>query len=151
MKIDTVDRKILDILQHDALASYEKIAHMVHRSPSTIRDRIASLEKHGVILGYGAIVDRQALGQTAEAFVFCNLPGGRERETVDICSKIPSVIRVFHISGDRRTVLRVAARDSTALWELLRGPLKDLGIADVDVRMILKTEKQFPAEIVDTE
>ncbi len=151
LKIDTVDRKIMDILQHDALASYDKIAQVVHKSASAVRDRIGNLERHSVILGYGAIVDRQKLGQTAEAFVFCNLPLGKEKEAADYCSKIPSVIRVFHISGDRRTVLRVAARDNTALWELLKGPLTEAGVTDMDVKIILSTEKPFPAEIVDTE
>lgn len=151
MKIDAVDRRILDILQHDALASYEKIAQAVHKSASAVRDRIGSLERHNVVLGYGAIVDRQKLGQTAEAFVFCNLPAGKEKEAADYCSKIPSVIRVFHISGDRGTVLRVAARDNSALWDLLKGPLREAGLTDVDVKMILRTEKPFPAEIVDTE
>lgn len=151
LRIDTVDRKILDILQHDALASYDKIGQIVHKSASAVRDRIGNLERHSVILGYGAIVDRQKLGQTAEAFVFCNLPFGKEKEAADYCGRFSSVIRVFHISGDRHTVLRVAARDNTALWDLLRGPLTEAGIKDLDVKIILRTEKPFPAEIVDTE
>lgn len=151
MTIDSIDRKILEILQHDALATYDTIARRLRRSPSTVRDRIRQMEARGVIQGYCAIVDRQSLGQSTEALVFCNLPAGREEEVAAACLSIPAVTRVFHVSGERRTVLRVATHDNQALWTLLGGALKELGIIDVDVKVILKTRQRFPPDLVLTE
>lgn len=109
------------------------------------------MEAGGVILGYCAVVDRHALGQTTEALIFCNLPPGREEEVAAACFEFPLITRVFHVSGERRTVLRVAAPDNRALWNFIATDLKNLGVVDVDVKIILKTRERFPPDLVSTE
>lgn len=96
MKVDALDRKILAVLQRDARASYERIAAGLRRSPSTVRDRIAHLERAGVIRGYCAVIDPQSVGLGTEALVFCNMPPDREDDVASACLAFPPVLRVFH-------------------------------------------------------
>lgn len=151
MKLDSVNRKILSILQHDALATYDDIARRLRRSPSTVRDRILRMERSGIIHGYCAVVDRQTLGVSTEALVFCNLPADREEEVAALCLALPQVTRIFHVSGERRTVLRVAVQDNATLWRFLTLDLKDLGIVDMDVKVILWSRQRFPPDLVVTD
>ncbi|EQD47846.1 Transcription regulator, AsnC-type [mine drainage metagenome] len=151
MKVDALDRKILAVLQNDAQASYDRIAEILHRSPSTVRDRIAHMERAGVIRGYCAVIDPQSVGLGTEALVFCNMPSDREDEVASACLSLPPVLRVFHVSGERRTVLRVAVPDTQALWRFIAIDLKSLGIVDIDVKVILRTWQRFPPELLPTE
>jgi DNA-binding Lrp family transcriptional regulator len=151
MKVDKTNRAILEILQHDALATYDAIAKRLGRSPSLVRDRIRAMESDGVIQGYCAIVDRRRLGQTTEALIFCNLPAGNEEEAAATCIGLSQVTRVFHVSGEKRTVLRVATHDNRSLWEFITTDLKAIGIVDLDVKVILKTRQRFPPDLVFTD
>ena len=83
MKIDTINKNILYLLQRDARMTYKEIAKELKRSETTIRDRIKALERLGIIQGYTALIDKTALGLNFFAIIFGNptssseLDGGR--------------------------------------------------------------------------
>lgn len=149
-RVDVIDRQILEILQHNSQATYDDIAARIRRSASTTRDRIRQMERSGIIRGYCAIIDAKAVGLGTEALIFCNLPSDREEEVLADCLSLRPVIRVFHVSGERRTVLRVAVPDNRALWRFITTDLKRLGIIDVDAKVILDSRERFPPDLLPT-
>lgn len=54
--MDHIDRKIIDILQHDARIPLKEIADQVFLSSPAVSARIARLEHSGTITGYQAQV-----------------------------------------------------------------------------------------------
>ncbi|HVF08343.1 MAG TPA: winged helix-turn-helix transcriptional regulator, partial [Actinomycetota bacterium] len=60
--LDDRDRDIVATLQQDARATYADVAARVGLSASAVHDRVRKLEQQGVIRGYSAVVDPQALG-----------------------------------------------------------------------------------------
>ena len=60
--MDTLDRKILQVLQRDARTSLQEIGQAVGLSPSPCWGRIKRMEEAGVIEGYTVRLNAQALG-----------------------------------------------------------------------------------------
>ncbi len=54
---------LIRLLQKDALAPHEDLAAQLGLSAEEVDDRIAQLEREGVILGYQAIVDKEKLNK----------------------------------------------------------------------------------------
>ncbi len=148
--VDSMNRRILNILQKDARATVAEISRKLRRSESTIRERIRRMEAKGIIRGYYACVDKAAIGYRSEAFVFCNIdPADRER-ILDELLRLKNVTGIFHVSGERRLLLKVAAEDNQQLRAFIHDVLIPLGIRDVDSRIMMDvTEKLPPDAVVD--
>lgn len=67
--IDRIDRKILDQLQRDGRISMTELAQQVGLSTSPCAERVRRLERSGVIQGYHARVNPEALGRGLLVFV----------------------------------------------------------------------------------
>jgi DNA-binding Lrp family transcriptional regulator len=63
MQLDETDLMILKILQDNGRLSFRQIADKVKVSVPTISNKIANLERTGVIRGYSAILDPDRLGE----------------------------------------------------------------------------------------
>ena len=62
MPLDTVDRRMLAILQTEGRISNAALAERLHLSPSPCLRRLRALEHDGVISSYRAVLDRAELG-----------------------------------------------------------------------------------------
>lgn len=120
--IDEIDRKILNILQQNARVSNVQIAREVGMAPSAILERIRKLESRGVIRGYEAKIDPEALGLNLLAYVYVRsdeLVG--EEVTGQGLAELPEVQEVHHIAGEDCYLVKVRTTDAKALSHLLRG------------------------------
>ncbi len=150
--IDNVDRQILTILQKDARTSNAAIARQVGMAPSAIFERIRKLEERGVLRGFSAHVDPDALGLTLLAFVFVQT---EERhgapQTATLLSRIPGVQEVHHVAGEDCLLVKLRARDPEALGRILR---EDVGAIDTvrstRTTVVLHTAVETTALPIDT-
>ena len=67
--LDERDLEIVAALQEDARATYADVAARVGLSASSVHDRVRKLEAAGVIRGYRAVVDPEALGLFVTALI----------------------------------------------------------------------------------
>lgn len=118
---DDIDRQIVNIIQNDARISIAEIGRQLGMAPSGILERIRKLEARGVIRGYEARLDPQALGRGLLAFVFVRAD---ERvgsgETGELLAAIPDVQEVHHIAGEDCYLVKVRVENTEALARLLR-------------------------------
>jgi len=119
--IDEIDAQILNILQDDARISNADIARQVGMAPSAIFERIRKLEARGILRGYEARIDPDAvdLGLLAFVFVRADEPLGAP-ETGALLTRIPEVQEVHHIAGEDCYLVKVRAANTAALGRLLR-------------------------------
>jgi DNA-binding Lrp family transcriptional regulator len=94
---------LLRLLQQDATTSRDDLARQLNLSVAEVNDRIATLEKDGVIRGYQAIVDRERLDKnTVTAFIEVRITpergGGFDRIAQRI-AKFDQVVSCYLISG----------------------------------------------------
>ena len=102
-ELDKIDRKILSILQQDARISITDLAEQVWLSVTPCSERVKRLEKEGVILGYHARLDPQALELSLLVFVEIKLSAKSgvifEKFKQEII-KLPNVLECHLVSGD---------------------------------------------------
>ena len=63
IRIDTINAKLLRMLQNDARTSFKEIAKECNVSLDTIKNRFNILKKNGVIRGSTIVVDPKKMGQ----------------------------------------------------------------------------------------
>lgn len=73
--MDSTDREIVRLLMADGRLTHEEISRAVHLSRPAVHDRVKRLENAGVIRGYRAEVDWEALGLPVTAFVWLRVTG----------------------------------------------------------------------------
>lgn len=112
MRLDDIDRKIVAALIKDGRRTFADIGAEVRLSAPAVKRRVDRLRSAGVVRGFTAIVDTDALGWTVEAFVelFCEgkVPAAEIQAMV---ADVPEVIEAYTVTGDADALLRVRAED----------------------------------------
>ncbi len=119
--MDTKDRKIIALLEKDARLGYGDVGKQVGLAGSSVHDRVRKLEKAGVIKGYRAEVDLEAVGLPITAIVSLAL---RPSSPTDIPAKVaefPEIESCYSVAGDNSYALMVRAASTRDLEELLDG------------------------------
>ncbi|MFI7067676.1 Lrp/AsnC family transcriptional regulator [Kribbella sp. NPDC050124] len=116
--LDSIDLRLLDLLSRDARASQRRIARELGISPPTVGERIARLERDGVIRGYRAEVDWGALGFPMQAFASI-VAASRQAHVLRALYEIREVEQVSVVTGSMDLLARLRVRDSTHLRRVL--------------------------------
>ena len=119
--MDAKDVKILNILQKNARTPNAEIARQLAMAPSGVLERIRKLEERGIITGYEARLNAEAVGLGLVAFVFVKTddPVGRNATTKQI-AKIPEAQEVHDIAGEDCHLVKLRVRDTRHLKEVLQ-------------------------------
>lgn len=149
--IDEIDRQILLILQQNARTSNAEIARQIDMAPSAVLERIRRLESRGVIQGYEARINPEALGLGVLAFVFVRSTDfDGEAKTAELLSRISEVQEAHHIAGEDCFLLKVRAKDAKTLGRLLRERIGSTGtVQSTRTTIVLETLResaQLPLE-----
>ena len=69
VELDTIDLRILDLLQENCKQSLATLGEQVHLSAPAVMERVHKMEEVGVIRGYTALLDARSLGKDVTAFI----------------------------------------------------------------------------------
>lgn len=105
--MDSVDEKIIQLLQKNARTSIKDIASQVFLSSPAVTARIDRLEKIGIIRGYHAQIDPEALGYRIKAFVNLEMEPSKKTEFYAYDENVPNVIECNCVTGDYAMLLQV--------------------------------------------
>lgn len=117
--IDSIDKNILQELTSDARISYAELGRKVGLSPSAAAERVRQLESLGLIKGYRAEIDWQALGFPLIAFVRLTCDGTHYRPFLKFLSSLDAVQECHHLTGSDAFLLKVALRSIVQLEEVI--------------------------------
>ncbi len=143
--IDALDRQILDVLQREGRTRNNALADQVHLSPSPCLRRVKELEADGIITGYRAELDREAVGLGLTVFVELKIDGHSEQTSTRIeqtLSALPQVLACHVVSGAADFLLEVAVPDLAAYQRFLLGDLLTVpSVHDVRSNIAIRTAK----------
>jgi DNA-binding Lrp family transcriptional regulator len=138
--IDSTDRAILRELQHDARRTNRELAAAVHVSPSTSLERVRSLRAKGVIRGFSADVDLDALGRSLQAIIAVRIrPPSRDvlESFRDWVAGLPETVGVFVVSGSADFLIHLAVADTQHLYSFVIDRLTERPeVADVQTSIV---------------
>lgn len=141
--LDSIDLAILQALQADAKMSLNRVGERVGLSAPSVMERIRKLEQAGVISGYHAQVDARRVGLDIAAFigVSINSPsaiGEFEAWVVDE----PEVQECHHVTGAHTLLLKVKARNTRALEQLISRIRSIPGVERTETNLVLSTHTE---------
>jgi Lrp/AsnC family leucine-responsive transcriptional regulator len=116
--LDEINRDLLDLLQTDGRMSYRELGERCGLTAPAVAERVRKLENAGVIRGYRATLDYEALGFPILCIVRLNAPRGA-RTVDDKIEAIPNVIEANRVTGSESHVIRARVRSTRHLEDLL--------------------------------
>ncbi|MFD9123191.1 Lrp/AsnC family transcriptional regulator [Kitasatospora sp. NPDC059571] len=143
--MDEIDRMILRELQEDGRLTNQELAQRVGLTASPCMRRVRQLEQDGVIRGYRAVLDPEAVGRSFEVLVSVEVK--RDREAVEAFEAalqgIPDVVEAYRLFGSPGCLLRIAVADLRAYERLWIERLTSLsGVSEVNSQIIMKRIKE---------
>lgn len=115
LELDSLDMRILAVLNQDARKSYRDIAGEVDASISTVSNRVRRLEAEGVIKGYAPIIDESKVGYDVLAVIGVKIHKGKLLEVQRRIAKDDRVSHVYDITGEWDSVVIVHLRSTREL------------------------------------
>ena len=97
--MEHIDEQIIGLLSRDGRMSYTDLGKATGLSTSAAQQRVRRLEQRGVILGYKAIVDPEALGKLLTGFVSVRLRDDDEDALPTLIADLPEVVSCYSMAG----------------------------------------------------
>ncbi|ASY35965.1 MULTISPECIES: Lrp/AsnC family transcriptional regulator [unclassified Streptomyces] len=118
--MEDLDRQIVRLLVADGRMSYTDLGKATGLSTSAVHQRVRRLEQRGVIRGYAAVVDPEAVGLAMTAFI--SVKPFDPSAPDDIAERLAPVeeIEACHsVAGDENYILKVRVQSPYDLENLL--------------------------------
>jgi Lrp/AsnC family leucine-responsive transcriptional regulator len=144
--MEDIDRRIVELLSVDGRMSFTDLGKETGLSTSAVHQRVRRLEKRGVIRGYRAVVDPEALGLPMTAFVSIKaFDAAAEDEAPKKIAKVKGVEACYSVAGDEAYILKVRVGSPQGLEALL----SDIrSIAGVSTRTTVVLSVPFEGRVV---
>jgi Lrp/AsnC family transcriptional regulator len=146
--MDKLDRRILELLQHNAELTAAEIADRVGLSKAPCWRRIKKLQEEGVVKKTVALLDARALNVGTTVFVM--LKTAKHNETwfekfVAAVRDIPEVTEIHRMSGDVDYLMRIVVPDIDAYDVVYKKLISTVEFLDVSASFALETIKYTTA------
>ena len=122
MHLDSTDKKLIMLLQHDSKQTNKELSYKLGLSVTAIYERVKKLEKEGIIKKYVALIDKNEVENSFVAFCHIKLVQHSkdfvtkfEREV----TQLKEVLECYHISGDYDYLLKVIVKDMEAFRDFM--------------------------------
>lgn len=116
--LDAIAWDLLELLQSDGRLSFSELGRRVGLSAPAVADRVRRLEEAGVITGYRAQVNPDAVGMPITAFVRLRLTGAGSEDVVEVARTLPEVREIHGITGEDAYLLKVTVTSVRHLEQL---------------------------------
>lgn len=152
--LDDVDLALLRLLATDARASQRSLARELGMSAPTIGERIARMERTGVIRGYSVVLDWGAAGFPVAVYLAITAVQGHDLGPVMAAvSQLPEVETVTVVTGELDLLARLRVRDYAHLRTVLLEKVWQInGVQRTETYLAIAEapHKNFVSELVES-
>lgn len=141
---DSIDSKILQLLQRNGRVTQTELASLVGLSSPAVAERIKKLEEKGVIQGFQARLNPKALQLGLTAFISLCVDHLDSLPTFfDTISQTPNILECHHVTGEESFFLKVRVKDTGELEHLLTSSILAIpSVSHVRTAIALSTTKE---------
>ncbi len=138
---------LLQLLRRKARVSDQELADILSSDTSTVAKNVAAFEKDGTILGYHAVIDPEAMGDTSvSAFIEVKVTpergGGFDRLALRV-ARFDQVVSCYLASGGYDLMVVVEGGDLREVARFVSEKLSSLdGVISTATHFRLKTYKE---------
>ncbi|MDZ4715324.1 MAG: Lrp/AsnC family transcriptional regulator [Cytophagales bacterium] len=144
-KLDSIDRKILELLQANSNITNAQLAQEIGLSAAPTLERVKKLETAGIIRSYHAVVDPAGVGIGVSTFVMATLKGHNKENIskfIEAIAEIDEIIECHHVTGSADFILKVVSTDIPSYQNLMLEKVTNIEVVDnLQSMVILSTFK----------
>ncbi len=149
--MDAVDKKILEILQTNALSTAKEMASALSLTTTPVYERIKKLQRLGVIKQYVALLDADLLGKNIVVFMNITIKDhqAESRSTfIKQMESLTSVVELYHTSGSFDFLAKVRFSTIQEYRNFLVNEVSSIyNINDIESQIVLE-EIKYTTRIV---
>lgn len=128
--MEELDRQIVELLVRDGRMSYTDLGRATGLSTSAVHQRVRRLEQRGVIRGYAAVVDPEAVGLPMTAFISVKpFDPGAPDDVPERLADIAEIEACHSVAGDESYILKVRVARPGDLEHLLARIRSQAGVS----------------------
>lgn len=147
-KIDSLDKKILEIISNNARIPFKDVAAKCGVSRAAIHQRVQRLIDMNVIVGSGYHVNPGSLGYNTTTYIGIKLEkGSMYNAVVQDFTKIPEIVECHYTTGPYTMLVKLYAKDNAHLMELLNNKVQQIsGVVSTETLISLtqSIKKELP-------
>lgn len=148
--MDSIDTKILRLLQANARVTASEIAGEVNLSIPAVSERLKKLETSGIIKQYTAIINPERLDKTLMAMIFITLERPKYSDIfVEFVKEKNDILECHYLAGDYDYVLKIMTENTSTLQELLNHIKSVQGVQKTRTIVVLSSAKNNYSIIPD--
>ncbi|WP_456279208.1 Lrp/AsnC family transcriptional regulator [Bacillus sp. AK128] len=142
MKLDEIDRKILQLLTDNARMSYVDIGKQLNLSRVSIRERVNQLIEGGVIEKFSVVINSEKVGKGVSAFFEVDCEPASLVQVAQTLVDNPAVASCYQMTGPSTLHMHVLVEDFSKLEHFINEELYSLqGITRVESHILLRRFK----------
>lgn len=146
LRLDAIDKKILEILQEEGRITNNELARRVGLTTTPTLERVRRLEREGIIEGYQARINKKAVDKGLTVFVTVTLSIHQLKlleEFTSAVQAIPEILACYNTTGEGDFLLKIVVKDTQDYEHLLRTKLATLpDVQRVHTSIVLSTIKE---------
>jgi Lrp/AsnC family transcriptional regulator, leucine-responsive regulatory protein len=120
MSVEDLDRQIVKLLMLDGRMSYTDLGKATGLSTSAAHQRVRRLEQRGIIRGYAAVVDAEAVGLPLTAFISVKpIDPSAPDDAPELLADLAELEACHSVAGDESYILKVRVPTPGDLERLL--------------------------------
>lgn len=142
-EIDYLDKKIIEILQENALLTNVGIGEMINLSPSAVNERIRKLKDKNIIKRIAAIINAKYIKKELCAFVYVLIDKpDQSNEFLKNVVKNSNILECHHVTGEYSYLLKVRVENTKELEIFISTFLKtQKGLSKTLTQIVLSSAK----------
>ena len=144
VKLDTLDRNILNVLQEDSSLSLDEIARKTGSSKTPVWNRIRKLKTAGVIKRQTVILSPEALGLEACFFVLVRTSEHEadwQAKFLETLRARPEVMEAHRLAGDIDYILKVRVANAKAYDDFYQALISKVKVFNVTALLSMEEIK----------
>jgi len=148
LTLDTIDRRILALLQADCTLSMDAIAERVALSRNAVWRRIKGMEDNGLIRARVALLDPDALDLGLDVIMMVRTTDHRpdwQARFARALRDFPEIQGAYRMTGDLDYLIRARVRDVKAYDALYQRLTRRVDLADVSASFVMEELKDTTA------
>ncbi|MEX5260993.1 Lrp/AsnC family transcriptional regulator [Kocuria sp. CPCC 205263] len=136
---DPMDVRLATEVSHDPRATLAQLSERVGLSVSAVQARLRKLESGGVIVGYQAILDPEAIGKPLAAFIEITPLDPRQPDNApELLQSITAIEACHSVAGDSAYMLFARVASPKAL-ETLVNEVRHVASVNTRTTVVLQT------------
>jgi Lrp/AsnC family transcriptional regulator for asnA, asnC and gidA len=148
IKLDEIDKKIIEMLQEDSRKPFVEIAKELGLSDPTIHVRVKKLQEAGIIEKFTAVLAPAKVEKGIAAFVEINVKPNTIEEVIGNLGGLEEVLEIHETFGDYDLIAKLRAKTNEDLRDLVAREIRTIPhIVNTKVTTVLKTRKEAQLKI----